>query len=174
MTGAPTWTVVHDSLGLHQHEEGGYFAETFAADSWSVEVPWPGGRRSASNSIYYALTADSPRAYLHRNRCDLVHYFHCGGSLEYLLLGPDESFSTVRLGSRIQEGELLQLRVPGGTWKATRLVEGDFGLLSEVASPGWDMCDRDFATADDVARLEPELRELLATFLRPGDLELWR
>lgn len=69
-----------ESLELKEHVEGGYYRQTFKADhrpSMDTEV----GPRSTLTSIYYLLTRESPIGHFHRNRSDIVHYFHAGDPL---------------------------------------------------------------------------------------------
>jgi predicted cupin superfamily sugar epimerase len=70
---------VIEHLNMRPHEEGGFASPTYSGDRWSVAVPgWPGGERAVLNSILYMLTDDAPVGVLHRNPCDIVHFFTAG------------------------------------------------------------------------------------------------
>ena len=80
-----------------------------------------------------------------------------GSSLNSLLITPDGEFTTACLGPDGEAGEQLQLTVPGGYWKATQLVNGEYGLLSEAVSPGFDYDDMTLASARQLQQDFPEL-----------------
>lgn len=120
------------------------------------------------SSIYYLLSHCSPVGYLHRNRSDIMHYFHMGQSIEYLLLGADGKLQRVTMGHDLDSGQRLQLCVPANVWKASRLLGGDFGLISEAVSPGFDYDDMEMADQRLLADLSPELRGQLAPYVKPG------
>lgn len=145
-----TKTKLIAALGLIPHDEGGYFRRTFASDHSATSAD--GGPRPAMTSIYYLLTDDSPVGHWHRNRSDIMHYFHCGGPLHYWLINPAGELSHHILGCDIGAGEQLQLLVPGGYWKATELTAGpEYGLLSEAVCPGFCPQHMEMASADQLA-----------------------
>lgn len=47
----------------------------------------------------------------------------------------------------------MLLCAPGGYWKATTLVTGDYGLHSEVVIPGFEDADMQLATDYDIKDL---------------------
>lgn len=143
------------TLQLEPHVEGGYFRRTYSADA--AIVVGPGEERPILSSIYYLLTDDSPVGYFHRNRSDIVHYWHCGDALTYHLIDPNGHYRAVELGPDIADGQLLQLTVPGGVWKATALKSGQFGLLSEAVAPGFDYADMELASEARLQAAFPEL-----------------
>ena len=145
-----TKTKLIATLALIPHREGGYFRRSFASD-YAVTSE-EGTRRPAMTSIYYLLTDDSPIGHWHRNRSDIMHYFHCGAPLHYWLIDPAGELSQHILGDDISAGGQLQLLVPGGYWKATELTAGaEYGLLSEAVSPGFCPQDMEMASADKLA-----------------------
>lgn len=146
---------VIDQLKLEPHLEGGYFKRSYSSPRTGPIAE--GGERLWMSSIYYMLTNDSPIGYFHRNRSDIVHYWHAGAALTYWLIDPLGNLSSVRLGPDIANGELLQLLVPGGYWKATHLQSGDYGLLSEAVTPGFDYEDMSLAVGADMQRDYPQL-----------------
>lgn len=130
------------ALKLEPHVEGGYYRRTFQADQQPL-VETSNGSRYLMTSIYYLLTTESPIGQFHLNKSDIVHYYQLGDAIEYSLIYPDGALATVVMGSNVIAGELLQLHVPGGVWKASRLINGSagFGLISEAVSPGFDFAD---------------------------------
>ncbi|MBA4286757.1 MAG: hypothetical protein C0434_14620 [Xanthomonadaceae bacterium] len=149
-------------LGLERHPEGGWFKRIHTSEQ-GVDTAF--GARARVTSIHYLLTVDEPLGRLHRNRSDILHYLQGGGPVEYLLL--DEASGALR---RITLGaapdQQLFLFVPGGVWKASRLIgAADHALVSEAVVPGFDYADHAFADAALLARF-PQHREPLLPFVR--------
>lgn len=142
------------SLQLEPHIEGGYFRRTYSAQHSVAQAQ---GQRQLMSSIFYMLTDDRPIGYFHRNQSDIIHYWHGGSALSYLLIDQHGNLSRPSLGPNLDAGEQLQLIVPGGYWKATVLEHGDYGLLSEAVTPGFDYSDMTLATAEQMRRDYPEL-----------------
>ncbi len=148
-------------LALEPHPEGGWFRRIHTAPQ---TVATPGGERAALSSIHYLLGAASPLGRLHRNRSTILHYLQSGGPVEYLTIDPAGALQRSVLG--YAPGESLFLEVPGGWWKASRLIgEATHALVSEVVIPGFDYADHEFMS---LARLRAEhpahaeaLRELV-------------
>lgn len=168
------------SLQLHP-VEGGYFSRTYTSDLSITEDD--SKIRPILSSIFYLLTDDSPIGYLHRNRSDIVHYYHAGLPLEYIFIGPDGQLQKQVLGLDLQQGHKLQLTVKGGYWKASRLLRRDwvsengvnqglntelnYGLVSEAVSPGFLYADMEIATADLIRRLYPKRWHDCAPYIKP-------
>ena len=165
---------VIEKLQLQQHIEGGYFRRTYASSRTLTIDGIPKSERVAMSSIYYMLTKDSPIGYTHKNRSDIVRYYQLGLPLRYLTLYPDGRLEETILGPDILAGHKLQLLTPGGTWVSTALVteghegEWDFGLVSEAVTPGFDPCDRELATLNDI---HPSHKKRLEQFIQPHSLE---
>ncbi|MDJ0877985.1 MAG: cupin domain-containing protein [Halieaceae bacterium] len=151
------------ALGLEPHVEGGYFRRTFQADH-RERISIEQGERFTMTSIYYLLTADSRVGHWHLNRSDILHFFHLGEPVTYYLIHPDGELETVVLGPDPSQGHQLQLAVKGGTWKASHLAEGDYGLISEAVSPGFEY--EDMTLGEEVGLLEtfPDHAALIRRF----------
>ncbi|CAI8878276.1 conserved hypothetical protein [Pseudomonas sp. IT-232MI5] len=119
------------TLDLQPHLEGGYFRRTYQADHRDP-LETTSGQRYLMTSIYYLLDQQSPVGQFHFNRSDILHYFHLGDAIEYSLIHADGSLQTLVMGTDIQAGQLLQLNVPGGLWKASRLLEGENGFKKSL------------------------------------------
>ena len=91
-----------------------------------------------------------------RNSSDAVHFWHGGGAFEFLVVHPGGRLERQVLGPRLRRGEVLQLPVPAGAWRAGRVCRGGFCLVGEALGPGFDV--RDFA-AGDAATLRRALPE---------------
>lgn len=152
-------------LDLQPHPEGGYFRRTYAASGLCSAAHGP--QRPTMSSIYYLLTEDSPIGHWHRNRSDILHYFHCGSPLQYWLLSPAGELSGHTLGCHLEAGETPQLLVPGGYWKATELLAGECGLLSEAVTPGFETEDMEMAEAERLAADFPQHASLIHRLALP-------
>ena len=153
-------------LNLEPHPtEGGYFRRTYQSD---LSCNTENGSRMILTSIYYMLTQKSPGGFLHRNKSDILHYHHLGASIKYTLVSPDRVLSEKILGPNLAKGETLQLLVPGGWWKASRLCEGkaNYGLISEAVSPGFEYKDNEIATKELVQQLFPKIQSQLNQFIK--------
>lgn len=125
-------------LSLRPHPEGGWFA---FRESSGVSVSAPGfsGERDTCSCIYYLLQRGEISRW-HRLLASEVWTWHQGGSLLMTLGGGGESpeaGKTLPLGPRLEAGEQFQLLAPAGQWQTTRVVNGDFALVSCVVCPAY-------------------------------------
>ncbi|AWM92347.1 cupin [Pseudomonas sp. 31-12] len=150
------------ALDLEPHTEGGFYRRTFQSDRHAM-VETDSGPRYLMTSIYYLLTQDSPTGHFHLNQSDIVHYYHLGDAIQYSLIFPDGSLKTVVMGSDVIAGECLQLHVPGGVWKASRLTDGlsGYGLISEAVSPGFDYADMELGNRQKLSEQFPKHSQLI-------------
>ncbi len=154
-----------EHLSLVEHIEGGYFNETYRS-GYIVSTDREGQERNILTSIYYLLTDDRPIDHFHKNQSDIIHYFHCGSPITYLILDSSGKLDKVKLGLNIAQGEKPQLLVPGGCWKAAILEAGEFGLLGEAVAPGFDYRDMEIATVDKFQEYFPHLWQELAPYIK--------
>lgn len=148
-------------LGLIRHEEGGWFKETFRS---TEEIDCPdreGGKRSLLTTIHYMLDLEKPHGLLHRNKSPIIHFYEGGGLLRYITVSPDGELNETLLGDNHER----QLTVAGGYWKASELLSGDYGLVGEAVSPGFDYRDWEIANEREILKLFPEHAETLRPFL---------
>jgi predicted cupin superfamily sugar epimerase len=110
------------------------------------------------------LTAERSRGCLHRNQSDIVHFFHAGDAIEYLLIDPAGELYRRVLGPDPAAGQVLQLVCPRGWWKATRLSGGEYGLVGEAVAPGFEYRDRELASPRTIERWA-HLRTILAPYV---------
>lgn len=153
-------------LQLEPHMEGGYFRRSFQADRRTT-IDEGRGNRFIMTSIYYLLTADSPVGHWHLNHSDIVHYYHLGSPVNYYLIHTDGTLETATLGPDLDAGQQLQLAVLGGTWKASHLAHGDYGLLSEAVSPGFDYADMTLGKRQELLRQFPQHAGLITSYTPP-------
>jgi len=199
-----SWKELVSLMGLVPHPEGGYFFETHRSGSQpmvtrgqtALDVPPVAlaacgaaraarrgdgdGRRNWLTSIFWLPTVASPTLFLAVNLSDHVHYYHGGCAFEYTLVDATTGALTVRvLGPDLRAGQVLQLAVAGGTWKAGRLLRGagdaacDYCLIGEAVAPGFDFHDFSWVDSAQVRRERPSLWPQLRRFVKdaPEDLE---
>ncbi|HEY8157848.1 MAG TPA: cupin domain-containing protein [Methylobacter sp.] len=154
-----------EKLSLEPHIEGGYFSRTYSSDL-KTDIADSSKSRCLLSSIFYMLTDDSPIGHLHKNKSDIIHYFHGGSPLTYLILHPDGHLETRILGDDLDNGQQLQLIVKGGCWKATELKMGEFGLISEAVSPGFDYDDMDLAVETIIKNQFPQVWDQVSKYVR--------
>ena len=132
--------IIHE-LGLEKHIEGGYYRRTFCADRLAGDDPI----QAMASSIYYLLTRDNPIGHFHKNKSDILHFYHGDGVIRYHLINDQGEYSTVEMGADLKLGQQLQLIVKSGTWKASELVTEEFALFSEVVIPEFRFEDMQLA-----------------------------
>ncbi|MCX2975234.1 cupin domain-containing protein [Halieaceae bacterium IMCC8485] len=159
----PDRETIIEKLQLEAHTEGGYFRRTFQADH-REKIASGNGPRYTLTSIYYLLTAESPVGHWHLNQSDIIHYFHLGSPINYYLIEADGRKRTATLGPDLAAGQQLQLTVPGGTWKASHLSTGDYGLISEAVSPGFEYEDMCLAKAQRLISEFPQHQALIEAY----------
>ena len=183
------WTDVQkviDVLKLELHREGGYFCQTYAA-KMNVSIttgpgktgepsksdPNSGIERPIMTSIFYLLTSESPTLCMSLNRSNIIHYYHLGCPVEYLIIQPNGEVARERLGPNILSGEKLQVLIPGGCWRCGRMLKefehatsvnnAEFTLTSEAVVPGFDYADNQLAIGEQIRDKFPHLWETLQT-----------
>ncbi|OSD07898.1 hypothetical protein PYCCODRAFT_1441729 [Trametes coccinea BRFM310] len=160
-------SVLIEELKMIKHPEGGYFVET---DRQTEKVPSPfagGAPRSLATTIHYLLTPDERNGVFHMNKSATMHVLHQGRA-EYTLITPGSPPTIERkvMGPNIHAGESLQLLVPTGVWKMSRLLPEDLALakssksedqwgclITEVVFPGFAWEDHGFLTREEFERL---------------------
>lgn len=152
-------------LSLEPHIEGGYFSRTYLS-CLTTSVPYDTKPRRLLSTIYYMLTDDRPIGLLHKNKSDIIHYFQGGSPLTYIIITPDGTLDKKILGADLDNGQQLQLIVLGGHWKATELTSGEFGLVSEVVSPGFEYEDMNLAERSVIKNQFPHLWDKIAKYLK--------
>lgn len=128
-------------LGMVPHQEGGWYA--FVTTS-GVSLPAGflkdfKGARDTCSIIYYLLQKGEISRW-HQLLASEVWAWHMGGSLEMTLGGTGETpqpEGTLSLGPRLEQGERPQILAPAGQWQTTRLVEGDYALVSCIVAPAF-------------------------------------
>ncbi len=136
-----------EKLGMKPHCEGGWYA---VGGAFGIDIPKAAlpkgysGQRSSASHIYYLLQIGEESRW-HVLRSAECWLWHCGGSLVTTLGGEGTAPKAERdmhLGSDILRGDSFCTVIPAGHWQTTRLVKGEFALVSCIVTPGFH--DDDF------------------------------
>ena len=141
------------ALELKPHPEGGYYRETYRS---SQGIPGLTPPKTFSTAIYYMLTPGDVSKF-HRLKSDEIFHFYLGDASEWIWLTTDGKMKKFRIGPRLDQGELLQMVIPAGTWFGGRLGPGSgFCLMGTTVAPAFDFPDLQFATREELLRLYPQ------------------
>ena len=132
-------------LSLNPHPEGGWYAFRESSGRVLLAEALPGfsGDRDTCSYIYYMLQKGEISRW-HQLKAAEVWTWHQGGSLVMTLGGTDMvpvAGHTLSLGPRLENGEQFQIMAPPDQWQPTRVVDGDFVLVSCVVCPAFDDAD---------------------------------
>ena len=122
-----------EELRLQPHPEGGWYRETWRAESTD-------GERASATLIHFLLE-NGQQSHWHRVDAAEIWLWHAGNPLE-LATSEDESGIVDRamLGLDLLGGQVVQHVVHPGDWQAAKPLPGahDFVLVSCVVSPGFE------------------------------------
>ena len=159
--------MITEILDLKGHVEGGFFRRTYES-GYTLQLDDPQDSRLSMTSIFYLLSSESPLGQFHSNRSDIIHFFHMGDPIEYYMIDPEGNLTTAVMGHDISSGQVLQLLVPGGTWKASKIDkagEYGYGLISEAVTPGFVYDDMTLGSRSYLKKLFPQHTELIDDLL---------
>ncbi|MFB4317783.1 cupin domain-containing protein [Actinomadura sp. 21ATH] len=141
--------------------EGGLFVQTWRSD--------PGGA-PAGTATYAALT-DDPDSFsaMHRLPVDEIWHFYLGDPVDLLLLHPDGTHSTPRLGQDVLGGQHVQFVVPAGYWFGASLAPGGrFALFGNTLAPGFHSGLYEGGERAELTAGWPDAAERITALTRPG------
>lgn len=133
---SPEAAAIIARLGLAPHPEGGWYRETWRAESAA-------GERAGATAIHFLLEAHQ-RSHWHRVDAAELWLWHAGSPLSLSITGPDGPAAHHVLGSAVLAGEAPQVLVPAGCWQAAEPL-GGWALVSCVVSPGFEFAGFELA-----------------------------
>ena len=151
--GAPYINEIISTLNLVKHCEGGYFYQTHRSNGQCVTSE--NNKRPYLTSIYYLLTRESSLSYFAQNKSDLVLYHHMGDPLKIIFLQSDGTLAEELLGTNLFQNEKPQIICPANTCKAYDLMDGEYALIGEAVSPGFEYEDMRMPTFHELSLLYP-------------------
>ncbi len=157
------------TLGMQPHPERGHYAVTYRAPLVVAAGLPHAGPRPVSTAIYFLLGGEHRATYLHRLKSDELFHLYEGGPLDVLILAPDGSGQTLRLGRDVAAGERPQIVIPAGSWFAAELASGAghcwFGC---TVAPGFDFADFELAEGPELAARYPAFAARMRNLMRPA------
>ena len=124
-------------LGLVPHPEGGWYRETWRAETGP-------GTRSGGTAIHYLLE-QGQRSHWHRVDAAELWLWHAGAALELKLASEDsDGYANIRLGGDVLGGDSAQALVPANRWQAAEAVHG-WTLVSCIVVPGFEFAGFEMA-----------------------------
>src|SRR5215213_8182222 len=119
-----------------------------------LPAPFADGRPLGS-ALDFLVTPGSP-VRLHRIRNEQLYHYYLGDPLDVFMLHTDGSSERVVVGPDIRDGERLQLRIPGNTFHATRVIGGGRWFLGGSTEwPGVVPADVEIGKVDELAGSYP-------------------
>ena len=156
-------------LQLEPHPEGGFYKETYRSKGVISSSCLPhdiGGDRHYATAIYFLLQQGDYSAF-HRIKSDECWHFYEGETLLVHVINPEGKYDRIKLGRRIDEGEVFQYVVPAGAWFASEPAPGSlFALVGCTVSPGFDFADFEMAQTQNLTREFPQYRMLIERLCR--------
>ncbi len=147
-------------LRLKRHPEGGYFKQTYTADT-RVSIEGYDKPRYISTAIYYMLVGDQFSAF-HRIKSDELWHHYTGGSL--ILYAIDNGKITkIKMGK--SRGEAPQVAIKANTWFAASLTDKkSYCLLGCTVSPGFDYSDWELGKRDELIKMYPQHKTIIERY----------
>jgi predicted cupin superfamily sugar epimerase len=115
-------------LDLKPHPEGGYYRETWRAESEDRG-------RASGTAIYYLLEAGEISRWHRVDAAEIWHWYG-GGPLRLTMSADGSEKTSVVLGSRLERGERPQIIVPRLHWQTAEPL-GAWTLAGCTVSPGF-------------------------------------
>jgi predicted cupin superfamily sugar epimerase len=156
-------------LNLQKHPEGGYFSEVYRSKEEIKREHLPSrysGARNHSTSIYFLLTSNEFSAF-HRIKSDETWHFYSGQPVTIHMIDGKGNYSSVKLGSNPESGEVFQFTIPHGTWFAASVDEPDsYALVGCTVAPGFYFDDFELGKREDLVKMFPEHKGIINKFIR--------
>jgi predicted cupin superfamily sugar epimerase len=145
------------TLDMKAHPEGGFYAETYRADS---EIETEDGTRQLITSIYFLLRSEDV-SHFHRIKSDELWFWHEGSPLSVHLLG-EKGHEILKLGPVTDQNSRPQHLVPSKTIFGSSVDQPEsYALVSCVVAPGFDFRDFELFETDELLPLFPDAEEII-------------
>jgi len=163
---------VNQLVQLYQllpHPEGGYYKETYRSGVMVNKNALPDSftsDKSVSTAIYFLLEKGNFSAF-HRIKSDECWHFYAGETLHIYVISPEGIFSTIKLGSNFEAGEVFQAVVPAHSWFASEPApNSNFSFVGCTVAPGFDFEDFEMAKAAALSTIFPAHAEMIERLCR--------
>jgi hypothetical protein len=158
-------------LKLERHATCGFVRVTFVSEArvaaGGLPPPFADGRPVGS-ALYFMVTPDAP-VRLHCIHNDQLYHYYLGDPLEVLLLYPNGTSERIVVGPNLQEGQQLQLFIPGNTFHTARVIGRQRWFLGASTEwPGVESTDDvEIGEVDTLALKYPQIANDLHLFQEP-------
>ena len=162
-----------DILGLRPHPEGGWFREVYRATEHIPQTSLPNrftGSRAYSTAIYFLLNGTDYSA-LHTIKQDEVWHFYDGTALTLHFFDPKGRYSTVTLGKKIQNGEVLMAVIKAGWVFGATVEPTSYALVGCTVAPGFDFTDLNIPNRSVLLKRFPQYPEIIKRLTRTAESE---
>lgn len=117
-----------ERLGLAPHPEGGWYKETWRADTES-------DARATGSAIYYLLD-QGQRSHWHQIDAVEIWHYYAGAALALTIADGNVALEKLTIGPDIANGEIPQGIVPSHWWQSAESL-GPWTLVGCTVSPGF-------------------------------------
>jgi len=147
-------------LKLKKHPEGGYFKQTYTANT-IVNIVGYDKPRCISTAIYYMLVGDQFSAF-HRIKSDELWHHYMGSSLTLYAID-NGKLSKIKMGNGT--GEVPQVAIKANTWFAASLNDKkSYCLLGCTVSPGFDYSDWELGKRNELIKMYPQHKKIIERY----------
>lgn len=150
-------------LRLKPHPEGGFYRENYRSERMVMADALPkgyGGARNHSTAIYFLLPATTFSAWHRINQDEIWHHYE-GGVIRIHMISVLGTYARVDVGEDLAAGQEYQVIIPGQTWFACEVVEGDYVLAGCTVAPGFDFADFEMPSRAQMLEKFPEHKEVI-------------
>lgn len=152
-----------NKLGLKQHPEGGFFAETFRSKHL-MELPKDKGSRNLCTVIYYLLPGDQFSSF-HSIGSDEIWHFYLGSSVTLHIIKDNGRLYEIRLGVEVDKGEIFQVVINANSWFAASVNDtSSYSLVGCTVAPGFDFRDWTPASRKELLIKYPKHKKIIKKY----------
>ena len=156
-------------LQLTQHEEGGWYKETYRSEITAInDLPKSAfqSERSFCTAIYFLLQKDE-KSHFHKIKSDEMWHFYYGSPIRIHIISPNGKYSTIIVGIDNNHNIVPQAIVPANYWFAAECIDHtSFSLVGCTVSPGFDFSDFILASRESLTSEYSHLKDLICRFTR--------
>lgn len=145
-----------ETLNMKPHPEGGYYYESYQADKKI-------GTRALFTSIYFLIEKGNI-SHFHQIQSDELWYYHAGDAITIHMIHPDGTYEAVKLGMNLNDGEVPQYLVPGGTIFASTVETGEWSFVGCMVAPGFTFDEFKLFTQEELLALYPEHQAVISKY----------
>lgn len=152
-----------DRLNLKPHPEGGFYKETYRADTAM-------NGRSVKTAIYFLLRTGEV-SHFHRIDADEMWHFYTGQPLTVHMIHAHGHYTQFTLGADMKSGQVFQAVVRKQVWFGAALNENaaadDFALVGCTVAPGFEFSHFEIAKRSGLLGEFPQHSQIIKRLTLP-------